>query len=421
MRNFYLYSLSLAGLLFSSTTTYALSVPSYEAADNTFPQLQQIVKDSGVEMGQFQTCMRNGSWVESIQQSINEGKTALIPGVPETLIFTDSSLVYRISGADRAALETLLSELKNKQTPSIPPVLLAPTVNIPDNSVEPGWGDANAPIHLAVYVDLSCKYCRDLDKILLDLEEKYTGFIQITYRDYPLIDLHPQSFLLAHSAQCALDQDRYWDYLEQLFRWTPRTSQFNTKGLATPDLPATYTLMENEPGEQSLTAFNWFTGKYVTVIENLQNTFPELADEGVLLEVLAEPISPPSARKYVFFKSGNPFYKTQPKSNFYKLDLSTGSIVKMKLSALLPTKINDLQLSTTETKLAWISEDKAGNARHLYVFDLLTDTRTLVKTLPVGQVFEKTDLEWLDEKTIGYKIYNQHSQAFIRSGIIKVK
>lgn len=409
------------GLFSLPQNLQALSVPVYRAEDTTYPQLNQIAKDTGLELTTFQSCLKNSSWVSSIEQSIREAKSAEVTGTPETLLFTESGKVYRVPGADREALEKIISELKAQKTPSTPEIILPANFPAPDSSVEPGWGDTNAPVHLAVYVDLACKYCRDLDKILLDLEEKYTGFIQITYRDYPLTSLHAQSFLLAHSAQCAQDQDRYWDYLEQLFRWTPKTAQFNTKNLATPDVPAIYELTENESGEQSLTVFNWFTGTEVTKIENLQSTFPELGDEGVLLEVLAEPIFPTNARKFVFFRAGNPLYKTQPKTNFYKLDLSTGVIERMKISPLLPTRIDDLQLSTTETKLAWISEDKAGNARQLYVFDLLTDTRTLVKTLPAGQFFEKNDLEWLDEKTIGYKIYSQSSQALISNGITKVK
>lgn len=408
------------GIAFAPQTTLALSPPVQIHHESGLPQLNQIAKDSGLDMKAFHTCMSAGTWTESITRSIEEAESLAISGVPETFIFTNIGLVYKTLGSDTAALDTLLSELKAGKTPSVPPVILPENYARPDQT-EPGWGEENAPVHLVVYVDLACPFCKKYDEALVMIEEKYQGFIQITYRDYPLIGLHPQSFLLAHSAQCAHDQAHYWEYLDQLFHWTGVTKQFDTKGLPTPEVPASYRLTETEAGIQSLTVFNWFIGTEVTKIENLQSTFPELGDEGVLLEVLAEPVFPTTARKFVFFKANNPLYKTQPKTNFYKLDLSTGVIKRMKISPLLPTRIDDLQLSTTETKLAWISEDKAGNARQLYVFDLLTDTRTLVKTLPLGQFFEKNDLEWLDEKTIGYKIYSQSSQALINSGIIKVK
>ncbi len=64
------------------------------------------------------------------------------------------------------------------------------------------------------------------------------------------------------------------------------------------------------------------------------------------------------------------------------------------------------------------------------MFDLIKDTRTLVKTLPAGQTFDKSDgkllnfssdFEWLDEKTIGYRAYNANTKALITEGLVKLK
>lgn len=417
------------GIAFAPQTTLALSPPVQIHNESGLPQLSQIAKDSGLDMKAFHTCMGAGTWTESITRSIADAESLAISGVPETLIFADNGLVYKTFGSDTTALDALLSELKAGKKPSIPPVILPENYARPGLN-EPGWGEEKAPVHLVVYVDLACPFCKKYDEALVMIEEKYQGFIQITYRDYPLIGLHPQSFLLAHSAQCAYDQARYWEYLEQLFRWTAVTKQFDTKGLPTPEVPASYQLTETEPGIQSLTVYNWFTSTYVTQIQNLQYKFPELDDEGVMLEVLAEPVSPASARKFVFFKAANPLYKTQPKTNIYKLNLQTGTIERMKISSLLPANSGELQLSPAETKLAWSPVGTGGVAQELYVFDLITDKKTLVKKLPAGQTFDTSDgellnfsskFEWLDEKTIGYTAYNAKTKAFITDGIIKLK
>ena len=418
----------LAGL---PQATLALSPPIQTQEDFPLPLLVNIVKDSSVDMSKFQMCLRQGDWVDTINQSIIEGDLAHLTGVPETLIFTEAGPVYKIQGANREGLETLLSELKSGKTPSSPPVILPASFPVPNNKSEPGWGDENAPVRLAVYVDLACKYCRDLDTILLDLEEKYHGFIQITYRDYPLTSLHPQAYLLAHTANCAHAQGRYWDFIEQLYRWTPKTTEFETHGITEPKNSGQYQLtnLAEDPYKQKLTTFNWFTGKGKTVAENLDIMFPELAAEGVILQVIAKPTYPDSAVRYAYFQAVNPAYELQPKTNFYKLDTVTGVMNRMKISALLPANTGNMEVNTTETKLAWSPVKSGGVARELYVFDLITDKRTLVKTLPIGQTFDTSDgkllnfssqFEWLDEKTLGYKVYNAKTKTFIKDGLVKL-
>lgn len=417
------------GLAFTPNPTLALSPPVPTQEDFALPLLSQIVKDSGVEMGKFQQCMRNGTWADTISTSIYQAQSVPVSGVPETLIFAEDGLVYRTLGSDTTTLDALLSELKAGKSPTTH-TLLMPTNYLKPSLNEPGWGVENAPVHLVVYVDLLCPFCRQYDKALVALEEKYQGFIQITYRDYPLTMMHPQSFLLAHTAQCAFDQDKYWEFITQIYRWTPVTKEFATHGIAEPKNRGQYTLSEPKPYQQKLEVFNWFTGQRKVVAENLDEMFPELAEEGVVMELIAEPTYPDSAMRYAFFQAKNPSMELQPKTTFYKLDKVTGVIHRMKISSLLPANTGNIEVNTTETKLAWSPVKSGGVARELYVFDLIKDTRTLVKTLPAGQTFDTSDgellnfsskFEWLDEKSIGYKTYNTKTKEFIAEGLVKLK
>lgn len=422
----------LSGLLlslsyiFTPNTTQALSVPVQTKTDFALPLLSQIVKDSGVEMKKFQQCMHEGTWYETISKSIEYADTANLSGTPETFVFAKNGIVYRVQGSNKAQLETLLEDLKAGKKPSTPEVILPENFPAPNSSNEPGWGEQTAPVQLVVYVDLLCPYCRQLDQVLIDLEEKYQGFIQIIYRDYPIVELHPQSYLLAHAAQCTFDQGKYWDFVDQIYRWTPKTSEFETQGITEPKNRWQYNVLH----EQTLTIFDWFTGETTIVTEKLDSLFPELAEDGVVMELLAEPNYPDSAVKYAFFQAINLKYEAQPATNFYALNKKNRTIKRMNISKLLPANRGEIKVSTTETKLAWSPVGSGGSARELYVFDLLTDTRKLVKTLPVGQTFDKgdgtllnfsSDFEWLDENTIGYKVYNQKNKVFIKDGIIKLK
>ena len=42
--------------------------------------------------------------------------------------------------------------------------------------------------------------------------------------DFPLISIHPHSFVAARAARCANDQGKFWEYQDQLFRNQPTWS-----------------------------------------------------------------------------------------------------------------------------------------------------------------------------------------------------
>jgi protein-disulfide isomerase len=41
--------------------------------------------------------------------------------------------------------------------------------------------------------------------------------VYYVYKDFPIVNNHPQAALAAEAAECAGDQDKYWDMHDQLF------------------------------------------------------------------------------------------------------------------------------------------------------------------------------------------------------------
>ena len=82
----------------------------------------------------------------------------------------------------------------------------------------PVWGDSNAPITILEWGDYQCTFCYKFHQDTLNkINEEYiqTGKVKIIFKDFPLNG--PDSKLAAEATYCAHDQNRYWEYHNQLY------------------------------------------------------------------------------------------------------------------------------------------------------------------------------------------------------------
>ena len=98
----------------------------------------------------------------------------------------------------------------------------------------PLLGDANAKITIVEFGDYQCTYCHLFHENTKDaLLQQYvsTGKVNFVFRDFPLNG--PDSVLAAEAAYCAGDQDKYWQYHDELYKnWGgEKTGWVNQKSL----------------------------------------------------------------------------------------------------------------------------------------------------------------------------------------------
>ncbi|MDH4152420.1 MAG: thioredoxin domain-containing protein [Nitrospira sp.] len=81
---------------------------------------------------------------------------------------------------------------------------------------DPWTGTDHAPVTIIEFSDFECPYCRRSVPTLKELLDKYPGKLKLVYRDFPGLN-HPQALSAAEAAQCAAEQNRFWDYHDALF------------------------------------------------------------------------------------------------------------------------------------------------------------------------------------------------------------
>jgi protein-disulfide isomerase len=80
-------------------------------------------------------------------------------------------------------------------------------------------GSADAPITVVEFSDYQCPFCQKFYlNSLPGIMDEYinAGKVKLVYRDYPL-DFHPNAFAAAEAAECAGEQEQYFDMHDALF------------------------------------------------------------------------------------------------------------------------------------------------------------------------------------------------------------
>jgi len=138
-----------------------------------------------------------------------------------------------------AALEKDKDTIQAKPTPAAP--VAQPTqpsapsviqVSIDDDPVK---GDPDAPVTIVEFSDFQCPFCgRWYTNTLSDIEENYidTGKVKLVYRDFPLSSIHPNAMAAHVAAECADEQDKFWDYHDMLFEKQTEWSRLSSDDLS---------------------------------------------------------------------------------------------------------------------------------------------------------------------------------------------
>ena len=86
---------------------------------------------------------------------------------------------------------------------------------------DPVLGSPDAKVLMIEFGDYQCPSCRMFWKdIEPRLKRDYidTGKVKLVFRDFPLMQIHPEALLAAMAVDCAGEQQKYWQYHDKVFR-----------------------------------------------------------------------------------------------------------------------------------------------------------------------------------------------------------
>jgi protein-disulfide isomerase len=86
---------------------------------------------------------------------------------------------------------------------------------------DPMLGSADAKVLIIEFGDYQCPSCRVFWKdVEPRLKKEYidTGKVKLVFRDYPIVQIHPEALLASMAVDCAGEQNKYWEYHDKVFR-----------------------------------------------------------------------------------------------------------------------------------------------------------------------------------------------------------
>ena len=81
-------------------------------------------------------------------------------------------------------------------------------------------GNADAPVTIVEFSDYQCPYCHQVEPTIEAVLAKYGDRVRFAYRDFPLRNIHEHAEMAAEASRCALEQGKFWEYHDQLFKAT---------------------------------------------------------------------------------------------------------------------------------------------------------------------------------------------------------
>jgi protein-disulfide isomerase len=122
---------------------------------------------------------------------------------PEVILESVQAYQQRQDNAAQAARDRLLAQFRE-----------GPSILIQGSPVR---GDSNQSVVLAEFSDFQCPFCARAKATVDAFMAKHGEEVTLTFKHFPLSQIHPEALPAAKAARAAQNQGKFWEYHDRLF------------------------------------------------------------------------------------------------------------------------------------------------------------------------------------------------------------
>lgn len=82
--------------------------------------------------------------------------------------------------------------------------------------INPVRGNKNAKVEIVMFSDYQCSFCGRGESVVSEIAKAYPKDVKIAFRNFPL-EMHKYAEKAAEAAECAMEQQKFWEYHDLLF------------------------------------------------------------------------------------------------------------------------------------------------------------------------------------------------------------
>jgi len=91
-------------------------------------------------------------------------------------------------------------------------------LSVPVSADDHIQGRLDAPVVLVEYADYQCPYCGEAFSLVKRLQQRFGEQLCLVFRNFPLVQAHPQALPAAITAEYAGAHGKFWEAHDALFR-----------------------------------------------------------------------------------------------------------------------------------------------------------------------------------------------------------
>ena len=190
--------------------------------------LKKFAKDLKLNTGKFNKCLDAGEKKTAVDKDTAYGQSLGVQGTPGFFIngqflagafpfeFFKEIIDKQIDGTSSSECTSYSADLQkycsDPQNLNFNPV--AKEVDV-KNMV--ATGAKNAKVTIVEFSDFECPFCIRAYPTVRQVLKEYKDDVKLYYKQYPLVQIHPNALKAAEASLCAADQGKFWEFHDKIF------------------------------------------------------------------------------------------------------------------------------------------------------------------------------------------------------------
>lgn len=137
--------------------------------------------------------------------------------VKKQLVMTLGLVLFGVSGITPLLIANSQSPQNPHQQQQQVDQLLAQLEESELVGESPTLGAEEPVVQVIKFSDFQCPFCRQAHPMLKQLITEYGDQVQLVYKHYPLVQIHPEAVPAAQASWAAQQQGKFWEYQDELF------------------------------------------------------------------------------------------------------------------------------------------------------------------------------------------------------------